>query len=39
MLNGLPLVIQAVFLDSRLFDLSPSLDDGVVTVEVDVCSV
>jgi len=39
MLCGLPLVIQAAFLDGQFFDLPPSLDDGVVTAEVDVCSV
>ena len=36
MLSGLPLVIQAVFLDSRLFDFCSSLDNGVVPAEVDV---
>ena len=36
MLCGLALVVQAVFLDGQVFDLSPSLNDGVVPAEVDV---
>ena len=36
MLSGLPVMGQAAFLDGRFFDLSPFLDDGVVSAEVDV---
>ena len=36
MLCGLALVVQAAFLDGQVFDLSPSLNDGVVPAEVDV---
>ena len=36
MLSGLPLVIQAAFLDGQFFDFSPSLDNGLIPAEVDV---
>ena len=36
MLSRLVVMSQAAFLDGQVFDLSPSLDDGVVPAEVDV---
>ena len=36
MLSRLLLMGQAAFTDGQFFDLSPSLDDGVVPAEVDV---
>ncbi len=36
MLSRLVVMGQAVFFDGQVFDLSPSLDDGVVPPEVDV---
>ena len=36
MLSRLVVMGQAAFFDGQVFDLSPSLDDGVVPAEVDV---
>ena len=36
MLSGLPLVLQAAFLDGQFFDFSSSLDNGLIPAEVDV---